>query len=666
MIRTIYQSDVSIENIEHFTLNKIKFENSAIFGNDDTIVNIISHLIENTLLDLEFNINTMSLIFNIIDQMQIKFHASDICLKNINDTSKTKQYSIEKIKSLSFPSIVLSHATCTNISQCCSIKSNIFTDFGKIDNVKMVSTLRKKCLTAEELSRSSYMDFTDYSMNVKMKITIKRVKLNLNDLLPFTTINETSNQELIKTSSLLHSAKQDRISKQLICKYGISLSICISDLYVEHGANSIQSTSLAVMFHNDEIQLAISTLGVNLSSTFLSDIYDMGILTQKPGESNRSTIIKVKINSIEVNFVSEDVGAIKLNIDTMKVYKRPKCTKMTIHAFEIIDEVHNSQWNKFLCHNQIRTNMLTLELYTKGHIYIKVMPLRLFIHQHTLTYLCNIVTNNLQTYNLIFSNGKDTVKSIHITSMVITIDYKPIAFNMNEAFNGDYAELVNLLPLQDLSVKLREVKITNAKGSIGEQILLLWYEDVKHKIPYKYLSSIIIINSLVTMVSGVGDIFIMPYNEYVNGQDGVFDVITGVSYGLVSFVDKLSQGCFDILSRITINVNSALETGQHFINPDVSIAKKSKFSNQPNNIGEGLTDAFNNMTTELVDTGNIIILPFGKNSMVECFSSITRTIPIIILKPISATLFSISKIMLGIKNNINHEHKLEMDNKYGT
>jgi len=163
------------------------------------------------------------------------------------------------------------------------------------------------------------------------------------------------------------------------------------------------------------------------------------------------------------------------------------------------------------------------------------------------------------------------------------------------------------------------------------------------------------INSFVTIMSGFLDIFTVPYDEYKKNTD----IFTAVGCGMVSCMEKITRGSFDIVTRITVNLNSAIEWSQFVIYPEACpLSEISKFSQQPNNVIQGISDACISLIKELKTTGNIILLPFTTNLF-----DLPRAIPIIILKPIGATVYSVSRIMLGLQNNL-ITNNVEIKNKY--
>lgn len=670
ILSSIYTSDISMENIEDLAFNKIKLENSGIFGDDDAIINAISQLFEHVLLNLKLNIETLSIIFHSETSLpfQIRFDIYKLRIENC-DTNRNK-------KILCSPKIIISYGLDKNIHNITNTK---FTSIGHITNIRLKISFDKTSLSNDDLSKSSYVEFQEFNINIKTICDIAKLNIDIkSDFIKLLTdhyqnkyVKSTASLNLIEKSSYVHSLKQKRIRKELIRKYNIIQRFNVGLINISYDDKyEVICRKLALSTTPTDLHILIDLLEINIPNV-------IPLINISNSDTDINTIVKIKCNLLKLNLKSDN-DFIQFKITNSKISKNKSLISFIIDDFDIIDGIKKSQWNKFLCkdikkikENSVEDDNSFLTMcydYQKELLSIKLAPIRLFVHQFTLAYLVKFVRESYERYQ---QNSKDNhtsfitisklFKHIIIDKIVLTIDYKPVKFNTTE-----YSEMINLLPLQNFYIELEPI---NKRKCSLQEIIDIWSDSLSSTIIYKYLRSIMVVNSVMTMLEGFGDLFIVPYEEYMNGEDGIYDVVNGVSNGIWMFIDKLSQGCIDILSRVTISMNSAMEYGMlplhQYVDNSAKPKPRSKFSDQPTNIGEGIVGAYQNITEELVDTGNIVILPFQKETLTECITSMTATVPIIVLKPISASLLSISKILLGIKNNINPKHKLEMDNKYG-
>ena len=199
---------------------------------------------------------------------------------------------------------------------------------------------------------------------------------------------------------------------------------------------------------------------------------------------------------------------------------------MQIKDLEIIDRVQKSKWNKLLCKDLTKNSLdYTIRLLNDSDEYIdlSITPLRLFINQYTVLFLVKwiITTNNVNTW---------PIKLRLVTPLSIVLDYKPVRFNTGMGS----ADLINLFPLQNLHLSFHPATVNSI-----DQAIEIWQKDIVNSgVSYKYLKSIMIINSLSLMLSGLTDIFIRPYDSVQ--RDGLGGLLPGMGQGIWSFLEKLT------------------------------------------------------------------------------------------------------------------------------
>lgn len=515
------------------------------------------------------------------------------------------------------------------------IGDSVIVSHGRIE----VSNCEKQI----DLSKSSF-SFNPFDTNniddsfYDLHLNVYLMEIEINDINPILNVSQ------LFTNSDLEQGS--RIGLQFWERHKISYYVKIDKITYEQGpiyltVNTVRSNNLYKLYiHTVYVCIRFDEDNVNDSKVSLSLI-------------NKCPLIKGKISKISIQLVSgRDSIVIECDELIFKLFKL-----LQIKNFQVIDKVKKSQWNKLICPDLTRpnnNNPFAIRIHKRdyGPIDVFIKPLRMFINQYTVLFLVSL---KCKYFNL-ESNDVWSFKINLVDDLSILLDYKPIKFNTGLG-SGD---LINLFPLQNLHLTLR----SNLVGST-EEAISIWKSDIINSgITFKYLKSIMLINSLSTMLSGISDIFIQPYDHV--SEQGIGGLLPGVSVGLWSFIDKLISGGCELVSRVTVSASSVLDTSQHYIYPSaVNLAKESKFSNQPSSLSSGFSDAYNNLVNELQDTGNIVILPFdGRHSFSGGLMALGQSVPILILKPVSASLFSFSKIVLGLKNAVSENQKMIMDQKY--
>jgi len=129
-------------------------------------------------------------------------------------------------------------------------------------------------------------------------------------------------------------------------------------------------------------------------------------------------------------------------------------------------------------------------------------------------------------------------------------------------------------------------------------------------------------------------------------------------------VHKFTQGAADGAARLTVGATTILETVGGSSDSD-----NSKFANQPSNVVEGFQDAYTSLSTQLKEAkDNVVVIPLQQYQMYGTrgyVSAMMKAVPLAIIKPMIGTTDGMSKVILGVKNQINKQDKIIMDNKYG-
>jgi hypothetical protein len=766
-------SNISIDNLNDYAFENIKNNNSNIFGNDDFILNYISNILTNLIFNININIKSIKIKFE-IECLPIIIIIPSLIL-NTSDKKLEKSSQINEAKLYPSKQLIIDKINIYNNNLTINIRGRRFSqsenetfgvgkqsfvsesrpfEFLIIKNLIINLQLIKKELNENDLNISSFIDFNNYNTEIILTCNITNILINLNNNTNFSleyllklinnikSYSSSDNNSLIDTSKIIQNNKISRIHKKFINKYNLKYKIKCNNIkisvdnilyinidnivsLIKTNINSIidkqNNISYKLLINNiniiiiDEIldklitfyknnNNKLSLKSENLTSTKLQlNKYNNNLLNKL-----LELKIKVKINNLNLKLQNRNKGYIDIIIHNFKInfnnnniikLKNKNCYNykyyFLINDLIIKDGINKSKWNKLLS-NDVTMNkynedmfiiLFNIDNFNDKYIlnfYININPLRLFINQYSLFYIISIINkyNNLEKFysvskNIKFESQKNSklnntyiLQSIKSNKILLQIDYKPVRFNIKDLWNSNYYELINIFPIENLNIVLHPIHIGNNNSNIKynfenvtesnlsnnnwnlcKQKIL---NDICKNISYKYLTSIILINSLTNIMSSILDIFVIPYDEYKNNKD----IYTSLSNGIISCVDKITKNSFDIITKLTINLGSTIEYGENIIYPNKYLQnEKSKFSNQPINIIDGFSQSYN---TIMNDFGNIIILPF--NNLLE----LPKIIPIIILKPLSSTLYSISKIMLGLKNNliINDNIIKEISNKY--
>ncbi|EGC30930.1 hypothetical protein DICPUDRAFT_89864 [Dictyostelium purpureum] len=305
-------------------------------------------------------------------------------------------------------------------------------------------------------------------------------------------------------------------------------------------------------------------------------------------------------------------------------------------------------------------------------------------------------------------------QSVEILPIRLKVDYKPKKVDYHSLTSGNYAELLNLLPLEGAIFNLSRLKLNGVGGwsALFNQIGKIWVPYIIQTQLLGYVSGVRGLNSLVHIGEGLANLIILPYEQYK--KDG--NILKGIKRGTTTFLKNLTVETLSMGAKVAVGTQGLLETadnvlsspkqshntrftssggnhhnhGHHKIKSShhhqqlspASIQSlnnhiqqhshhhgyASKFSDQPNDTREGIQHAYESVSRELKSAAHTIIaIPmkeYHKKGTKGYVKSIVQAVPIAIIRPMIGITEGVSKTLLGVRNQIDPLKKMEMDNKY--
>ncbi|KYQ88667.1 hypothetical protein DLAC_10845 [Tieghemostelium lacteum] len=308
-------------------------------------------------------------------------------------------------------------------------------------------------------------------------------------------------------------------------------------------------------------------------------------------------------------------------------------------------------------------------------------------------------------------------QSVEILPIRLKIDYKPKKVDYYSLTTGNYAELLNLLPLEGAVLNLNRLKLNGVGGwsALINQIGKAWIPHIINTQLLGYVSGVRGLNSIIHIGESLANLVILPYEQYK--KDG--KLFRGLKKGTTTFLKNLTietlsvgakvaigtQGLLEIAdnvlsknspssspsltqrslpntpssllnvnnnNNILLNNNSALHSMAN--SPKLNIItftpthSSSKLSDQPMDTREGIQHAYESVSRELKSTvQTIIAIPmkeYHQKGTKGYVKSIVKAVPIAIIRPMIGITEGVSKTLLGVRNHIDPQKKIEMDNKY--
>ncbi|XP_056630005.1 autophagy-related protein 2 homolog A [Diorhabda sublineata] len=223
--------------------------------------------------------------------------------------------------------------------------------------------------------------------------------------------------------------------------------------------------------------------------------------------------------------------------------------------------------------------------------------------------------------------------------------------------------------------ELRLKKITYRHGLLGVDKLMAfliqeWLSDIrKNQLP-SLLGGVGPMHTLVQLFQGVRDLFWLPIEQYQ--KDG--RIVRGLQKGANSFTTCTAMAALELTSRLIHLIQITAETAYDMLSPGPSVrmvAKskgKRKRYHQPQDIREGMTNAFMLMKEGIGETAGTIVQVAAHEKEQKGYSGavggVLRQIPPTILKPIIIASEATSNVLGGMRSQLVPDARREANQKW--
>ncbi|KAJ2447841.1 autophagy- protein 2 [Coemansia sp. RSA 2440] len=303
-------------------------------------------------------------------------------------------------------------------------------------------------------------------------------------------------------------------------------------------------------------------------------------------------------------------------------------------------------------------------------------------------------------------------------------------------------ELLNLFALEDAEMTLSTVKVRGVAGATKLLRALgdAWLPHLARTQIPGVVSGMTPLRSLVNLGSGVADLVILPLEQY--RKDG--RLVQGVKRGAQAFARTTALEAIQLGAKVAVNAQTLLEQAGDILNVDVAssgdsgsaphshdskretlgspgvdgtgvplyqgamdldwpdymsvggrsvgsehgstvatrrgVFGKSKYARQPENLGEGMRQAYASLRSNVGDAvqtilaipvvvqederGEIVDGANGRSSAHGTVRAVVRAVPVAVLKPMIGATEAVSKTLLGLRNTMEPARRGQLEDKY--
>ena len=359
-------------------------------------------------------------------------------------------------------------------------------------------------------------------------------------------------------------------------------------------------------------------------------------------------------------------------------------------------------------------------------VMIQLLPLRCFIDPYIINFIIELGQRQLaidqmklcipvdeadllESNNLIQSSNitsNDTIKqnetktlmyfrSVTIQQFDIKIDYHSDELNINLLKNGDYLQLLNLFPLEGLTLTLKKIYLRQIISitKIIDIIVRIWIEDIYQNQLHRILSGTTPFRGIASISSDIQDLLTIPMKNYQKTKN---------SHKLMSDIQKKSNNLLHTFTRETLhathkltmmlakgiaelasdgpvnapvkskhknNHSSKITNNNHKLmkyepNEKIGSTSSNRSIRQPNGLNEGLSRAYESITREVTTAvDSVVNKPIREyertGSSKGYVKDVVRALPNAVLRPIAGAAEGLSLTLLGLRNQIDPNAKID-------
>ena len=293
----------------------------------------------------------------------------------------------------------------------------------------------------------------------------------------------------------------------------------------------------------------------------------------------------------------------------------------------------------------------------EGHAMVEFLPIRFFIHQIAIRFIRQFFASTSDEQNEGCTNVErppDMFFPIFkVKPFDIKVDYKPLEVDRSALKEGSYIQLLNLLPLEDMILRLNGVEMRNLTGwgAIISELACKWLQDVSSTQMHKFLTRTTPLHPFANVGDGMKNFVLIPLKEYK--QKG--NVQKALRKSTSNLVGVVAYEALSVGAKLTGYAAKKLKKGKHKLTP-ASRPQTQSESTLPRNMGDVSDRAIDSLSRGLKEANaTIIIMPYReyqKTGTKGAMKKVVKGIPVAICAPLSGAVEALSHSLYGASNQL--------------
>jgi len=308
---------------------------------------------------------------------------------------------------------------------------------------------------------------------------------------------------------------------------------------------------------------------------------------------------------------------------------------------------------------------------------LELLPLRCYLNQKALRFIRNFFSGNPGPEEVLGDVGDGAMddsdaidddeliniffNTFKVRPCKLKVDYLPEKMDMESLRDGNYSEILNLCPLEDMIINLAAVENHDLTGwgSVFSELAGKWIEDICSTQAHKFLTRAAPIQLLSTLGDGVADLALV----IIVPEDNASAYLKNVVGGTTSFASKVAVEAISTSAKLTRFAANQLTNKALATSPLLSRPR-----NVPRNAGDTFSHASKSLVRGLREANhNICVIPYREYQQSGASGAARgamRGIPLGVVAPIAGASEALSYTLLGIRNQLRPDKRKEEENSF--
>jgi len=303
----------------------------------------------------------------------------------------------------------------------------------------------------------------------------------------------------------------------------------------------------------------------------------------------------------------------------------------------------------------------------ESRVTLSLLPIRCYIHQSALRFIRRFFKGEENHVNKSDESNMDNdppetfFQVFKVKPFKVKVDYTPCEIDTSALKDGHFIEILNLLPLEEMVLKLKAVELRNLTGwgSVMSEIISKWVQDVSSTQIHKFLTTTSPLHPIANVSDGVKQFVMIPLEEYRHHGH----VRKAFQRGTVTLAEVVAYETLNISSKLTSLAARKLRGSA--TNREASNLEPFPMRPEatPRSIGDVSSHALASLSRGFKEANTkVVIMPYreyhktGSKGSLKC---VMKGIPVAICAPLSGVAEALSYGLLGARNQLRPEMRKE-------